>query len=313
MLLYLVKRLGFAVVTLLSVLTLIFLMVRILPGDPVLMILGDQASPESIVALRQRLGLDQAIGTQYLQFLTNALKGDLGNSMVTGRPVSEEVLGVLPYTLELTFAALFVGLVLGVPTGVWAAVKRNKVPDYVLRFVSLLGLSLPGFVSSIVLLIAFAINLRWFPVISAGGGEGIVNRLWQMTLPVISLALIMMAYITRVTRSAMLEVLSQDFIRTARAKGAKPQVVIWRHALGNCLIPISTVVGLYLGILIGNSVLTEIVFSRPGLGKLILTALSQRDYTLLQGMVVVYTLIVVLVNLATDLTYGLFDPRVQYK
>jgi peptide/nickel transport system permease protein len=313
MLLYLVKRLGFAVVTLLSVLTLIFLMVRILPGDPVLMILGDQASPESIVALRQRLGLDQAIGTQYLQFLTNALKGDLGNSMVTGRPVSQEVLSVLPYTLELTFASLFIGLLLGVPTGVWAAVKRNKVADYVLRFVSLLGLSLPGFVSSIVLLIVFAINLRWFPVISAGGAEGLVNRLWQMTLPVISLALIMMAYITRVTRSAMLEVLSQDFIRTARAKGAKPRVVIWRHALGNCLIPISTVVGLYLGILIGNSVLTEIVFSRPGLGKLILTALSQRDYTLLQGMVVVYTLIVVLVNLATDLTYGLFDPRVQYK
>ncbi|NTF47087.1 ABC transporter permease [Rhizobium rhizogenes] len=313
MLLYLVKRLGFAVVTLLSVLTLIFLMVRILPGDPALMILGDQASPASIAALRHRLGLDQAIGVQYLQFLTSALKGDLGNSMVTGRPVSEEVLSVLPYTLELTFAALFIGLVLGVPTGVWAAVKRNKVTDYVLRFVSLLGLSLPGFVSAIVLLIVFAINLRWFPVISAGAGEGLVNRLWQMTLPVISLALIMMAYITRVTRSAMLEVLSQDFIRTARAKGAKPWVVIWRHALGNCLIPISTVVGLYLGILIGNSVLTEIVFSRPGLGKLILTALSQRDYTLLQGMVVVYTLIVVIVNLATDLTYGLFDPRVQYK
>lgn len=206
-----------------------------------------------------------------------------------------------------------VGLALGVPTGVWAAVKRSKLPDYILRLISLIGLSLPGFVSAIVLLIVFAINLRWFPVISAGGDEGIVNRLWQMTLPVVSLALIMMAYITRVTRSAMLEVLNQDFVRTARAKGARPAVVIWRHALGNCLIPISTVVGLYLGILIGNSVLTEIVFSRPGLGKLILTALSQRDYTLLQGMVVVYTLIVVIVNLATDLTYGLFDPRVQYK
>ncbi|MDJ1637401.1 ABC transporter permease (plasmid) [Agrobacterium tumefaciens] len=313
MLIYLAKRLGFAVVTLLSVLTLIFLMVRILPGDPVLMILGDQASAESVAALRQRLGLDQSIGLQYVHFLANAVTGDLGNSMVSGRPVTEEVLNVLPYTLELTFASLVVGLALGVPTGVWAAVKRSKLPDYILRLISLIGLSLPGFVSAIVLLIVFAINLRWFPVISAGGDEGIVNRLWQMTLPVVSLALIMMAYITRVTRSAMLEVLNQDFVRTARAKGARPAVVIWRHALGNCLIPISTVVGLYLGILIGNSVLTEIVFSRPGLGKLILTALSQRDYTLLQGMVVVYTLIVVIVNLATDLTYGLFDPRVQYK
>ncbi|MCW8060621.1 ABC transporter permease [Agrobacterium tumefaciens] len=313
MLLYLAKRLCFAVVTLLSVLTLIFLMVRILPGDPVLMILGDQASPESVAAMRQRLGLDQTIGLQYVQFLASAVRGDLGNSMVTGRPVTEEVMSVLPYTLELTFASLVVGLLLGIPTGVWAAVKRSRVPDYVLRFVSLIGLSLPGFVSAIVLLIVFAINLRWFPVISAGTGEGFVNRVWQMTLPVISLALIMMAYITRVTRSAMLEVLNQDFVRTARAKGVRPAVVIWRHALGNCLIPISTVVGLYLGILIGNSVLTEIVFSRPGLGKLILTALSQRDYTLLQGMVVVYTLIVVIVNVATDLTYGLFDPRVQYK
>lgn len=230
MLIYLAKRLGFAVVTLLSVLTLIFLMVRILPGDPVLMILGDQASAESVAALRQRLGLDQSIGLQYVHFLANAVTGDLGNSMVSGRPVTEEVLNVLPYTLELTFASLVVGLALGVPTGVWAAVKRSKLPDYILRLISLIGLSLPGFVSAIVLLIVFAINLRWFPVISAGGDEGIVNRLWQMTLPVVSLALIMMAYITRVTRSAMLEVLNQDFVRTARAKGARPAVVIWRHA-----------------------------------------------------------------------------------
>lgn len=313
MLPFIIRRVGFAIVTLFCVLTLVFLIVRILPGDPVLVILGDQASPASAAALRQRLGLDQPLLVQYGQFLLRAIQGNLGNSMVTGRPVSDEILSVLPYTIELTIAALVLGVVLGVPAGIWAAVRRNRVPDYILRFISLLGLSLPAFVAAIVLLMVFAIQLRWFPVISAGSGDTIADRLRQMALPTLALALIMMAYITRVTRSAMLEVLNQDYVRTARAKGASQSAVIWNHALGNCMIPITTVVGLYLGILIGNSVLTEIVFSRPGLGKLILTALSQRDYTLLQGMIVIYTLMVILVNLLTDLTYGLLDPRVQYK
>lgn len=313
MLPFVVKRLGFAVLTLFSVLTLVFLIVRILPGDPVLVILGDQASTASVLALRERLGLDQPLLVQYGSFLFEAFQGNLGKSMVTGRPVSEEILNVLPYTMELTIAALALGVMLGVPAGVWAAVRRNRMPDYLLRFLSLIGLSLPAFVAAILLLMVFSIQLRWFPVISAGTGETIADRLRQMALPTMALALIMMAYITRVTRSAMLEVLNQDFVRMARAKGASQYAVIWRHALGNCLIPITTVVGLYLGILIGNSVLTEIVFSRPGLGKLILTALTQRDYTLLQGMIVVYTLMVVVVNLLTDLTYGFLDPRVQYK
>lgn len=313
MLPFLIKRLGFAMITLFSALTLVFVLVRILPGDPAMVILGDQASAANIEALRERLGLDQPLLMQYGTFLIEALQGDLGNSMVTGRPVSEEILAVLPYTLELTIAALILGVILGVPAGVWAAVRRNRLPDYMLRFLSLLGLSLPAFVAAIVLLMVFAIHFRWFPVISAGSGETIADRLRQMALPTLALALIMMAYITRVTRSAMLEVLSQDFVRTARAKGASSSTVIWTHALGNCTIPITTVVGLYLGILIGNSVLTEIVFSRPGLGKLILTALTQRDYTLLQGMIVIYTLMVVVVNLLTDLTYGFLDPRIKYK
>ena len=313
MLSFVTRRLGFAAITLFSVLTLVFLLVRILPGDPALVLLGDQASPASIAAVHQKLGLDKPVLVQYGSFLWDALQGDLGNSMITGRPVSAEILNVLPYTLELTIAALALGLILGVPAGVWAAVKRNKMPDYIIRFISLLGLSLPAFVAAILLLMVFAIQLKWFPVISAGGSGDILERLRQMALPTLSLALIMMTYITRVTRSAILEVLSQDYVRTARAKGASQYSVVWKHALGNCLVPIATVVGLYLGILIGNSVLTEIVFSRPGLGKLILSALTQRDYTLLQGMIVVYTFMVVIVNLVTDLTYGLLDPRIQYK
>jgi peptide/nickel transport system permease protein len=295
------------------VLTLVFLIVRILPGDPALVILGDQASTESVAALHHKLGLDKPLLVQYLSFMLGVVQGNLGTSMITGRSITSEIANVLPYTLELTVAALALGVLLGVPAGVWAAVRRNRPADFVLRLVSLVGLSLPAFVASIILLMIFAIKLRWFPVISSGGDGGLVERLRQMALPTISLALIMMAYITRVTRSAMLEVLNQDFVRTARAKGASQHAVIWRHALGNCMIPITTVVGLYLGILIGNSVLTEIVFSRPGLGKLILNALTQRDYTLLQGMIVIYTLMVVVVNLITDLTYGFLDPRVQYK
>lgn len=313
MIAYALKRLGFAFVTLILVLTCVFILVRVIPGDPALVIVGEQASDAAAAAVRTRLGLDQPILVQYVRFIGDMMGGNLGNSMITNRPVISEVMSVLPWTLELTFAALALGLLLGIPAGVLAAVWRNRMPDYLMRMLSLIGLSAPAFVGAIVLMMVFAIKLRWFPVISGGGGASLGEHLRNMALPTLSLALIMMAYITRVTRSAMLEVLNQDFVRTARAKGAPGRVVIWRHALGNCLIPITTVTGLYLGILIGNSVLTEIVFNRPGLGKLILNALTQRDYTLLQGLIVIYTLLVVVVNLITDLTYGLLDPRVQYR
>jgi glutathione transport system permease protein len=307
---FIVRRLAFALATLFAVLTIVFVIVRILPGDPAQLILGDQASREAIEALRARLGLDQPILAQYVSFLGNAIRGDWGVSMVSGQPVLAEVLDVLPWTIELTLVSLALGVALGVPLGVWAAVRRNRLADYVVRVASLAGLSFPAFVSAIILLFLFAIELRWFPVISARKGSlGAWTQ--SITLPAISLGLNSAAYITRVTRSAMLEVLSEDYVRTARAKGAPQRVVIWRHALGNALIPIITVVGLYLSTLIGNSVLTEIVFSRPGLGKLIVGALNQRDYTMLQGMMVIYTLVVVAVNLICDLAYGFVDPRVK--
>jgi glutathione transport system permease protein len=308
---FLVRRIALAFVTLFTVLTLVFVIVRILPGDPAQLILGDQASREAIEALHVRLGLDQPIATQYLQFIFNALRGDWGTSMVTGRSVLAEVLDVLPWTLQLTVVSLAIGVVLGVPLGVWAAVRRNRLADYVIRITSLAGLSFPAFVAAIILLFLFAIELRWFPVISAHKGS---LKAWtqSITLPAISLGLNTAAYITRVTRSAMLEVLSEDYVRTARAKGVPQRAVIWRHALGNAAIPIITVAGLYLSTLIGNSVLTEIVFSRPGLGKLIVGALSQRDYTMLEGMMVTYTIAVVVVNLLSDLAYGFADPRVTF-
>ncbi len=309
---FILKRLGFAAITLFAVLTIVFFIVRVLPGDPAIAILGDQASEAALAALRSRLGLDVPLYQQYVVFLGGVVVGDWGVSMVSGRPVIEEIVKVLPATIELTVASLVLGIVVGLPIGIWSAVRRNRLPDYIARIASLLGLSFPAFVSAVLLLLFFAIHLRWFPVISSGQGSGFADRMRDLALPAVNLGLIMAAYITRVTRSAMLEVLNQDYVRTAKAKGLAFAIIVWRHCLRNALIPVVTVVGLYLGILIGNSVLTEIVFNRPGLGKLIVGALNQRDYTMLQGMMVIYTLIVVLVNLVTDLTYGLIDPRIKY-
>jgi len=307
---FVARRVAFALVTLWAVLTLVFFIVRVVPGDPAQVILGDQATADAIAAMRTRLGLDRPLAVQYFEFLWGALRGDWGVSLVTGRPVVQEVLSVLPWTIELTLAALVIGAALGIPLGVWAAVNRNRFTDYVVRLASLLGLSFPAFVSGILLLIFFSIQLRWAPVMSTQR-DSLGTWFASLALPAVNLGLIMAAYITRVTRSAMLEVLSEDYVRTARAKGVPWRLVVWRHALRNALIPIITIVGLYLGVLIGNSVLTEIVFNRPGLGKLIVGALNQRDYTMLQGMMVIYTFVVIVVNLLTDLLYRLIDPRVR--
>ena len=313
MLTYIAKRLLIAVPTLLAVLTVVFFFVRIAPGDPAQIILGDQASQQALAAMRHQLGLDQPIATQYVEFLGQVLQGDLGSSLVTRQRVWSEVEGVLPYTINLTVTALAIGVVLGLPLGIVAARHRNGVLDYLARFFSLTGLSFPAFVSAILLLLAFAIELRWFPVISEARSGNTVDQLRALALPAVNLGLIMVAYVMRVARSSMLGVLGEDYIRTARAKGVPARVVIWRHALRNALIPVVTVVGLYLGVLIGNSVLTEIVFNRPGLGKLIINALNQRDYTLLEGMMVIYAFFIVIANLLTDLTYGLIDPRVKHQ
>ncbi|MBC7433364.1 MAG: ABC transporter permease [Rubritepida sp.] len=308
---FVIRRLLAAIPTLLAVLTLVFIIVRIVPGDPAMVILGDQATPEAAAALRSRLGIDVPIWTQYLRFVGAALTGDFGASMVTSRPILAEVGAVLPHTVDLTLAAMLVGVAVGVPVGIWAALHRNGAIDVAARLLSLIGLSFPVFVSGIFLLLAFALHWRIFPVIGAADLSDIPDRLYKLVLPALTLGLVMAAYITRVTRSAMLASLSEDYIRTARAKGVPWRRVVWVHGLRNASLPIVTVVGLYVGILIGNSVLTEIVFNRPGLGKVIVGALNQRDYTMLQGLMVIYCFLIVVVNLVTDLLYGVLDPRVK--
>lgn len=314
MMAYTIRRLLLALPTLLVMLTAIFVLVRLVPGDAAAVILGDQASAEALAALRQKLGLDQPLIVQYLAFLGDVLTGDLGFSLSTGRSVLSEVATVLPSTIELTIAAIVIGLVFGLPLGVAAALTRNGWVDYVSRIVSLVGLSFPAFVSGILMLIVFAIQLGWFPVLGgAASGASFADRMQQLALPALNLGIIMMAYVMRVTRSAMLGVLTEDYIRTARAKGVGSVQLVVQHALRNSLIPIITVVGLYFGTLIGNSVLTEIIFNRPGLGKLIVGALTARDYTLLQGLMIIFAICVIVVNTLTDLAYGLVDPRVKYE
>jgi len=309
---YVIRRLLAAIPTLLAVLTLVFLIVRVVPGDPAIAILGDQATPAAVAALDHKLGLDKPIWQQYATFLGQSLSGDFGHSMITGRPIVTEVGAVLPFTADLTLAALLLGCIIGIPLGVWAALHRNRPIDYAARLLSLLGLSFPVFVSGIYMLLLFALHWHLFPVIGSGRADDPLDQLYRLVLPAVKLGIVMSAYITRVTRSAMLAVLGEDYIRTARAKGAPWRRVVWHHALRNAAMPVVTVVGLYIGILIGNSVLTEIVFNRPGLGSIIVAALNNRDYTMLQGLMVIYCFLIVVVNLITDLTYGLIDPRVKH-
>lgn len=313
MLVYTVRRLLLSVPTLLAVLTLVFVIVRVLPGDPAQAALGDYASQEAVEALRRKMGLDAPLLVQYGRFLTDLLRGDLGRSLITGKPVAEQIRFVLPYTLQLTAASILLGMVFGVPLGIVTALRRNHFVDYVGRIFSLAGLSVPAFYLGILLMLAFAVELNWFPVVGAGDPSRPGSLLYHLVLPAFSLGLIMTAYVTRMTRSAMLNILSEDYVRTARAKGLDERVVMLRHALRSALIPIVSIVGIFAVSLIGSSVMTEIVFSRPGLGKLMVGAMKQRDYTMLQSIMVVYALIIVIINLAVDMLYGVVDPRVRLR
>lgn len=308
---FIIKRILSSIPTLWGVLTLVFLLIRVVPGDPALAILGDAASEQSLRAFRERMGLNEPLWDQYVDFLTQIFSGSLGTSMMTGEPVLSTVFRVLPHTLELAAFAIAIGVAFGVPLGIWAALRRDTWIDYLCRLVSLVGLSFPSFLTAILLILLLAIEIPLFPVISNPEG-GILSRLYNLALPGFSLGLIMVAYIMRTARSSMLNVLSEDYIRTAKSKGTPRRIIVMRHALKNALIPIVTVVGLYMGLLIGNAVLTEIVFNRPGLGKLIVLSLNQRDYSTLQGLMVVFAFMIVLINLITDLAYGFIDPRVTY-
>ncbi len=310
---YLITRLLLAIPTLLAVFTIVFLVIRIVPGDPAVAALGDYASKDAVEALRERMGLNDPLPVQYADYLGNLLRGDLGTSMINGKSISEQIAYVLPYTLQLTAASVLFGTLLGVPLGVLTALKRNSAADYLGRIFSLAGLSIPAFYLAILLIFTFAVRLGWLPAI--GGGDiynDPIGSLRYLVLPTLTLGLIMTASVTRLTRSTMLNVLREDYVRTARAKGLSKWVVIFGHALRSAWLPIVALLGLWTASLIGDSVLTEFVFSRPGLGKLLIGAILQRDYSALQSIMVIYAAFVVVVNLLTDLTYGFLDPRIKH-
>lgn len=309
---FIIRRILVSIPILLTVLTLIFLLVRVAPGDPAVAALGDYASQEAVEALREKMGLNAPIPVQYFRFLRDLARGDLGKSLITGVSMSQEVARVLPYTLELTIGGILIGSILGIPLGVFTALRRNTLTDYLGRTFSLAGLSVPAFYLGILTMLLFSVKLDLFPVVGGGDIHDLKDNLHHLVLPALVLGLIMTAYITRMSRSAMLNVLSEEYVRTARAKGLQERVVLSRHALRTALIPIVSVIGVYSIVLIGSSVMTEVIFSRPGLGKMMVGAMKQRDYTALQSIMVVYALFVVVINLLTDLAYGLIDPRIRY-
>ena len=302
---YTIKRILQVIPVLLIISFICFMMIRLVPGDPVANMLGVNASKEAIAAQRAELGLDKPLLTQYGDFLVKALQGDLGKSITTRRPVIDEIAQRYPATLKLALGATVFAAVVGITFGVLSVVKQNKLTDNVIMVFSLLSVSTPSFFLALVMMLLFSIHLGWLP------SMGLRTPL-HYVLPIITLGMQSVGLIARTTRSSMLEVLRQDYIRTSRSRGISQAVIVMRHAFKNALIPVVTVVGLRFGGLLAGSMLVEAVFSVPGIGRFMVDGVLKRDYPVVQGTVLVLATTFVLVNLAVDLIYALIDPRIKY-
>jgi peptide/nickel transport system permease protein len=301
---YLIRRLSGALVVVLGVSCLVFLLIQLVPGDPVEVMLGESAASTDREALREQLGLNQPVPVQLWQYLSGLARGDLGISLFSQRPIGELLLERIPATLLLTVAALGFALAIAVPLGVLAALRKNSAWDTGAMGFALLGVSIPNFWLGPLLILVFSLGLGWFPV---SGDEG--AGAW--VLPALTLGTGLAAILSRMVRSSLLEVLQEDYMRTARAKGLSPSRVVWVHGLRNALLPVITLLGLQLGALLGGAVITETVFSWPGIGSLTIEAIQRRDYPLVQACVLLISLAYVLVNLCTDLVYAWIDPRIR--
>lgn len=302
---YIARRLLTVIPTLLGVLLVVFLMVRLAPGDPAELLAGEFATPETLADIRQRFGLEQPWYTQLGLYTVNMFQGDLGESVRTRQPVTEELADYFPNTLVLTLGAMLVALLIGVPAGIVSAIRPGTIFDLLAMLGALIGVSMPVFWFGLMAILIFSVQLGWFPVAGTG-------TLWHMVLPAITLGLGTASILARMTRSAMLEVLSQDFIRTARAKGVAGRVVIFKHAFRNALIPVVTITGLQFGGLLEGAVITETVFAWPGIGQLLVSSILARDYPVVQGAVLLIAVAFILINLVVDLMYGVIDPRIRY-
>lgn len=333
MLQYVAKRLLQTIPTLFGVATLVFLILYLVPGDPVTAILGEKAGLAPVEEIRHNLGLDLPFPVRYLRFLGGLVRGDLGRSLVTGQPVITEIASRAPATIELTVAGLIFSVTVGVAVGVLSATRRYSVLDYVVTSGAVVGISIPAFWLGMLLIIVFSIFLGWLPMsgriepallfrpvtnflvidaLLSRDVEALLDVAKHLLLPAVVVNLGGLAVLARMTRSCVLEVLGEDYVRTARAKGLSEKVVIYRHALRNALIPVVTIVGLQFGGLLAGAVITETVFAWPGLGRLVVNSIYARDYPVVQGAVVIFAAVFVLMNLAVDLLYGLLDPRIRH-
>jgi len=304
---YLQKRLLLAIPTIMLTSIVVFLMLYLIPGDPASIYLGDKtATPERLAEMRHIMGLDRPLYVQYGDFVWKALHGDLGRSLQTGQPVSKEIRDRLPNTAALAIAAMALAIVVGVGLGILSGLNRNSWLDTVSMSVALVGVSVPIFWLALLLIMLFAVRLQWFPATSQPGLRGLV-------LPAVSLALLSAAPLARLVRSSILEVLQQEYLTTARAKGLRRAAVVLRHAIPNALIPVITVIGLQFGSLLSGAVITETVFARPGLGKLVVDSIQNKDFPVVQGVILVLATIYVVINLLVDVAYAVIDPRIRLR
>jgi peptide/nickel transport system permease protein len=329
---FIVRRILSLVPVLIGISVVVFLLLRLTPGDPATVMLGERATPEKVAVLREQLGLNRPLWEQYIEFVGRIVRGDLGRSIVSNNPVADELGNRLPATVELVVFSMCWGLLIGLPMGVIAALKRNTLVDIVSMVIALLGVSIPIFWLGLMMIYLFGVWLKWLPpsgqidltiplerttnlylvdAILSGNGAAVVSVIRHLIMPSFVLSTVTVPILARLTRSAMLEVLNQDYIRTARSKGLAERVVIIRHALRNALLPIVTVVGLQIGGLLGGAILTETIFSWPGMGLWMYQAILNRDYPIVQAGVLVAAAIFVVMNLIVDLSYGILDPRIH--
>lgn len=313
MLVFAFKRLASVIPILLGITVIAYFLTRTIPGDVVAIMLGTNADPEVAAQLRRNLRLDQPVIIGYFDWLTDLLRGDLGESIRSGHPIGQDLMIRFGRTAQLTLAAIVLATALSIPLGILAAVRRNRAADQVISVTALLGISVPDFWLGTLLILFFALKLGWLPPAGyASPSEDLALFLKLLILPTVTLAFQVMGILTRFTRGAMLEVLNQDFVRTARAKGVAEQAVLYRHALRNALIPVVTVIGLNIGFLLSGTILVETIFGWPGVGSLAVTAINQRDYPVVQACVMLFALTFTLVNLVVDLLYGVIDARIRY-
>ena len=312
---YILRRLLLVIPLLLAVSLATFLLINLAPGDPISSRFGlnmNNLEPERIEEIREELGLNDPLPVQYLRYLGDLLRGDLGRSITTNRPVSEEILLRLPATIKLTLAAMLFVVLIAVPLGIISAVKRGSLIDSSSMGAALVGVSMPSFWFGIMLMLLFSLKLGWLP--TGGQGDGTVaGGAKALILPAITLGAALMGLVARLSRSSMLEVLDQDYMRTARAKGLAPRLVMVRHGVRNALIPVITVLGVQFASLLGGAVIVETIFSWPGMGRLAINAISRRDYPVIMGTVLVFSVVFVLANLLVDIIYTIIDPRIRYE